>query len=126
MSLNYDFSKVENVNEVFPPHGEYQNQTLSAMIWYCLFLDMSGINAKNVDEWFIRYQMYNKVFGAVYFTNHADGSQTPLVFDYQTVKNAIGLSVNVYETTHTAFKNKLLKNFERDCKLELYNQRGGK
>jgi hypothetical protein len=85
MSLDYDLSCIENRAENFPAdENGLMNDKMHSLIWGCISTGIGKITEQNADEWFKRYAMITRIYGGVNYLTLDD------------VKNAVGLSTNVF------------------------------
>ena len=116
MPLTYDFTKIENWEQVcqrklkegdegFDPKKDlYRNTPLAeAMIWMTIFIGMREITEKNWEQFFWRTRLLEVTTGAYRYSDEGDH-----YFTKDEIKSMIGLSTNASEMTKAEFyKNKI-------------------
>ena len=87
MSLNYDLTRIAVTDTVpFSKVDGSMNPTTNALIWCGMVASLSGITAKNVDEWFVRSTVLHGLIQTTKFTQ-------------QDIVDNIGLSTNCPDYT---------------------------
>ena len=121
MSLNWNVSKIANHKELCYA-GERLNPITEALIWHCLALGLKGIDAKNVEEFFLRAEFHAKVFGApLRWLAHERGQKDiERNFTLADIKAHIGLATNVTNETRKAWFKRITEHWFRDQEYKLH------
>lgn len=116
MSLNFDLTRIKDYETVcwkINEQGErYMDPVTNALIWYTMTLDLGEILPRNVDEWYIRMWINDKLFGPLASTGK------PITLDELMTHQ--GLRTNVVTRTRNQWmlrmKNSLYADAARDLK----------
>ena len=122
MSLDWRFINGKKTTDD-PDLSKY----IEPMVYSCMFVDLSGITEKNIEQWLYR-TAYNKMIGKP-FGSHCvvrkDG--TKKIEDWYPnealLKKFIGLSTNVSTETRAAWLKKTHRTLDRDALLEVRSLR---
>lgn len=106
MALTWDLTEViarEGIDLIWHieenrPSGKTLNPVTDGIIWLTLILDQPLSEEKDVDEFFLRYQIHTQAFGSM-FHNYT--------LTYEDVWRHRGLKTNVSRKTRAAFKTKV-------------------
>jgi hypothetical protein len=104
MSLNFNFSKVANHEEVTidPNNPENWHPVADALVWLSLHCGYAEITLKNVDKVIARIMAYQAVAGA--FLRH-DGA--PLYIMPADIRRFVGMRTNVTPLTEAQWLRRL-------------------
>jgi hypothetical protein len=105
MSLNYNLSKVADFDAIT---SEKQWPTTQSIIFECIAVGLSGLDAKNLQEFKIRSDFWRKLEGLD-------------LIPVEELQKRIGLTVNVVKETWTQFVKRHAEGFYRDRKWEMRN-----
>lgn len=136
MSLNYNYSCCKPAIEVliaeYVEQGESEDDAeirvygiIDAMIWRTLILGINGYTEKNHDDVMKRIRFEEALFGdSVIKTDSETGERTDVPTPEFWVKLVDGMTVNVTPESWSRFKNKMIKQWEREYtrSLELEEQ----
>ncbi len=115
MALHWDMEKVKDRKELFDEVG---SGIFDAIIWSTMAVGLGGITEKNVDKYFERLMILDKVDGP-----YLRDKEGPKSWDYATVKRFIGLSTNVANDSDAVFKKKIWDALVRDTKARVKNRK---
>lgn len=126
MSLNVDITKVKNWQENFPntvyADGAMEiNGTVKTVMYYCLLLNMSEINEKNIDDFYLRMKIWDKCFGCI-----GQIKGVPTAISYNILQQLIGLHTNISQETMATFWSKVRKGLVEDLQNEIRKEKQGK
>ena len=122
MSLSWDITKVEDYKskcwiEVEGEEHKQLNPVTDALIWACMAVDMQQITAKNAEEFYTRYLMFNRACVV-------EGGLT-----LEDVKAHIGMWTNVTTRTKAQFHKRVAEimrdSAERYVSYERESAEGG-
>lgn len=115
MSLDWNISKIENLDEVcFIPapegeEGQRLNPVTEALIWSTLAIDIGRLTEKNVDEFAYRLFFYERLMDPFLFNQN-----TPRYITYEEVKNHVGLVTNVMDLSRAKWMKHMTSAIERE------------
>lgn len=124
MALCWDIRKIKQQDSVcWQPADEDGEQRMTArceiLIWATMALDLGSLTAKNVDEWLVRFRMYEQAFGPLGKITEPDAegklATTPWRPTRQELERFVGLSTNVATKSRAAFRTRMAKNIETDA-----------
>ena len=124
MSLSWDITKVEDYKskcwiEVEGEEHKQLNPVTDAIIWACMAVDMQQITAKNAEEFYTRYLMFNRVIG----------NEDYFRFKFEDVKAHVGMWTNVTTRTKAQFHKRVAEilrdRTERTIRYERESAEGG-
>lgn len=119
MSLNFDLTAIpEDVRTIIADHDKpnpfyiegksdpenefdyrkgdrLMSPITNALIWGTMFVDMGQITEENVDEFYARTVLQEKLSGAYLTETDDEGNHKPRYITYEDVRNHIGLRTNV-------------------------------
>jgi hypothetical protein len=106
MSLDFELGKIADWKTVcaHPTDAKKLHPVTDSLIWRCLACDMSGISKGNVDEFFWRVRLLQRLDGANW---HFGVDGTPVYITKQDIIDHIGLTTNVSQKTRTQFLAKI-------------------
>jgi hypothetical protein len=116
MSLNFNFTDIENFEEVcylrfpeVPLTEERINPVTETLIYYSMFTDIGWqITSKNVDEFFKRIKLHEALFGPI-----LGGPEGPRPITREQVDAHVGLRVNVAPVTRGRWQKRMVDEFMR-------------
>ena len=121
MSLDYDLTAMVNRETLFPPNTEHVemlgtlNRKVHALIFGTIAVQIGEITLENADEWFNRYLFWHRMMG---------WPDADLPFDCEDVRNAAGLSTNVYPALPTGkWLKRTWEIFEREQEFAVSRER---
>ncbi len=97
------------------------------MVYSCMFVDLSGVTEKNIDEWLFRVQISKQLDKA--FGTHAvaqkDGTRKHEDWypDRAALEKFVGLQTNVANETRAAWLKKIQRIMVRDAEATLRYER---
>lgn len=128
MSLDYNTAKIADRKVHFPPDEQGKmNDTLHALIWNMLAIDMTEITEDNIDEVWYRTDMWQRLIGAQFQQwewrdeairldgremKEGNGEWKPLLFTRDDIVHAVGLHTNVGLSTRHQFIKKVTGRFQ--------------
>jgi len=121
MSLNWDATKVENFEEKFYEKcGDEQRVkgSAEAMIFSTMFLGINTITEKNVEDFFVRMNMWERTFGNL--RTHSEK------FSLEEIREYIGLHTNASPMTKTQFRKRLFDSLQAEATRALRLQKAEK
>jgi hypothetical protein len=108
MPFTTDTSLIKDRTEHFPPTEDgLMNDRLHSLTWFLLAVGQGQIKEKNVDEVWVRVQLWQKAVGPMFSRFEVGKDPEPIVVTKDDVVNAIGLHTNVSNLSRTAFLKKL-------------------
>lgn len=124
MSLNYELGKIKDWETVTKITSEYNspadgikigdkimNPVTSALIFGCISVGIGEITEANVEEWYCRFEINERVMGRS--IRYMDATKPDRVITYDEVKAHIGLRTNVFPKVKPAM---FLDNLMRDVR----------
>lgn len=105
MPLNWNIEKVQNRQDM----TEQDDVVLNSLIWATISVGINEITPKNVDEFYARLHLYEKLRGT---WTLVDGK--PNYIKPDDLKKFIGLSTNAGSLTRTKFNSQVLKHYYAD------------
>jgi hypothetical protein len=115
MALSYDFTKVENVEELH--ESEDERGISHSLIWATMSVGIGDLSEENLEEFYIRLKWLERD-GA--FMTSKEG---PLFFTLQMLRNRLGLHTNAGWETRSAWVKRqskyMLDKVQRDVKKEM-------
>lgn len=122
MSLNFNYSKVKNIDNFFTEKDAAGDQRMKAelecMIWLTMAIGINVITEKNAEEVFKRVNMVETVSGA--YRTIAGGGK--VFFTLAEVKSLIGLSTNASAKTALQFDKGIMRILKENASQELRRQ----
>lgn len=123
MSLNYDATKVKDFEINFPDvirdGVRYSNSVLESVVFYCMFLDMEGVNEKNIDEFVFRFRFYTRLFSHLYYSTGENGEKKGFEITKDILKKLVGLSVNVCQKPRNEWVKHIVKNLSEEIERQI-------
>jgi hypothetical protein len=113
MAIHWSIERVKDWKEI--ADDVEQRGITDAVVWATLVYDLSGVNAKNIDEWRFRQKFARHVDGHYPFYRGLEHS----LFTRAELERRIRLSTNVTNTSRTAFQKKLIDKVLDDVKRAL-------
>jgi hypothetical protein len=108
-------SKPENEFE-YRKGDRLMSPITNALIWGTMFVDMGAITEENVDEFFARTAVHEKLSGAYLSeTNNETGETKPRPITLQDVRDHIGLKTNVSTLTRAKWMKRVLDYAMKDA-----------
>lgn len=122
MSLDWRFTNGKKTSDD-PVLGQF----CEVMVFACLFVDLSGVTEKNIDEWLFRTQIsrqLSKDFGTASI-KQKDGTfkHVPWYPDRATLEKFVGLQTNVSNETRATWLKKIQRIMVRDAETALRYER---
>lgn len=119
MALNWNVTKIANYDVNFPEekNGDW-NSTTFALAFALMAVGIPRISEDNVDEVFIRVNLFENATHAMRSTG--DG---PIYFTYKEVFQHIGFSTNVSTMTFSQFSKQLVRMLRRDAEERTEEER---
>lgn len=115
MALHYDFTKVENVDELH--ESEDERGISHSLVWATLGVGIGNLNEENLEEFYIRLK-YLERDGAFMTSNGG-----PIYFTLDMLRKRIGLRTNAGYENRSAWKKRqskyMLDKIERDVAKEM-------
>jgi hypothetical protein len=132
MSLNWNLKKIANSNDLYIPGKadpmggnfipvkpgtqekgkEFLNPITDALIWSCMAVEIGEIKESNVDEFWLRLSIWQRVSGSMCQFAWGGGKQGLTRND---VKRHVGLSCNVITKSRAVFMKKIAEILVRDA-----------
>jgi hypothetical protein len=112
MSLNWDLSKIKNVDDILTDEESAIND---ALIYATMFIGMNEITEQNVDKFFTRLAFYQKAIGSL-LIHLKDGEIVGRPIEYNEVVRRIGLHTNASNLSDSAFQKKTYKIFSESVR----------
>jgi len=115
MSLNWSIQNVADWQELVGSEAV----VTEAIVLSTLLIDLGGITEKNVDEFFTRLRIKERIFGPVLIV---DGERTMITLEQ--VQRRIGLHVNVVDKTPTQFGKNVVRWLREEAEGDLRSAKG--
>lgn len=116
MSLDWTIAELDPAKraEVFPPdENGLMNDNLHVLIWLTIPTGVCHVTAKNVDEFWLRVNMWQRTIGSG-FTRIVEGADPePFLVENKHVQASIGLRTNAGSLTRAQFLKNLAEAHER-------------
>lgn len=116
MSLDWSITKVKDWEKVaMREENGLEGTKTEALVWACMSIGLSGITKKNVDEFFDRVEMLEKLRGAFINRYVEDASmagglrEEPYHFTREDIERRVGLSTNVSNETRAKWVKRVTK-----------------
>lgn len=114
MSLDWSITKVKDWKAIsLAEENGIEGRKTEKLVWACMAVDLPGITAKNVDEFFFRVELLEKLRGAFLAYNIRDESapggwrteERPMT--RADIERRIGLTTNVASKPRGAWLKKV-------------------
>lgn len=116
MALHADWTVVDDWQGL---HQNDQEKCITETLAFAMIpIGISKITEKNVDEFFMRVSMYERVFGS--FLN-IGATERP--FTFEDIHRRMGLSANVSSLTFPAFKRQIIDRLVREARRATKRER---
>lgn len=113
MSLDWSITDVKDWEAIsMREENGLEATKTNALIWATMSVDLPGITAKNVDEFFWRLKVAEKYTGAFLY-KMVEGQQEDYFFTKEDIERRIGLSTNVATVPRTSWVARVVKNLLR-------------
>lgn len=116
MSLNYSLTNIANWEKTCFA-GDNMKATTDALIWLTMFVGMDHITAKNAVEFFVRVEMFERLFGAMRVKRFR-GKPKQVFMTLEEVKQHIGLETNAGRLSDAQFGKKLIERAKQEIKAK--------
>ena len=116
MSLDYDLTHVENLDEIQDPTN---NIITEALIFLTMAIDIGEIDSVTIDEAFQRIRIWERIMGPMVH----DGQGEPRPMTFSMVQRRIGLRTNVAFQTRAKWSKKIMANLFEKAEFEMREQR---
>lgn len=140
MSLNWNVSKIKNVDEVVweeakedvPSEGivkgeKYMSTLTNALIWTTMAIDLGEITKANIDEWIRRCRALEANDSPVLRQyDEATKKWVPLPVSREMLERHIGLTTNVPNTSPAKFDRKMREIVADRVKREARRREAGR
>jgi len=122
MSLNADFSKIENHEQLaYIEENEGNHPITDGIVWNMMLLGIGWeLDDKTIPEFYFRMQFQDKLFGPL--MQSSNGSR-PITLD--EIRAHKGLRVNVALEKRQTWVNRMVKSWFRDQEQSISGQVGG-
>ena len=111
MALNWDLNKVQDWKQLFHEKDEFENSKMKfvheRILMHTMAVGMRTITEKNWEQFYARVQMWEKIWGAGYYSD----DMRPIYTKEEDVKRMIGLWTNAGEFSKTEFLKRLSSGF---------------
>lgn len=110
MSLNWDVTNVKDYENLF---NNDNSAVTEAIIFHTIFVGISAITEANVETFFKRVYVYEKLFGPTVSQLDDNGGRSEYRLRFSDIQKRIGLRTNADNFTDAKFKSKILnRSFE--------------
>lgn len=123
MSLNWSIEDIKDWEQISmdaEKNGLEATKT-NALIWATMSVDLPGITAKNVDEFYWRIKVLEQKSGPFIWRYGGEGeaatTREAYEFTREDIERRIGLSTNVSTKPRIAWVSRIVKGLEREGKL---------
>ena len=113
MPLTFKLDKIKNY-ETVTRTGTELNPVTNALIWSTMSVGLGSITEKNLNEWIVRLEFSDKLFGTML---KKDGEDRP--FTREELVAHIGLSCNVVDETRVKWTKRMTEHFMREAEYKM-------
>lgn len=135
MALHWDLSRIkdqetlcwwtateDNISAGVAKGEQGLKAVTEALIWHTMGLGLGRITEQNVEEFWLRLQLYEKLHGYTVY----DAKAKPRPLTWEEVTAHIGLRTNASTLTRGTWVRKLTNDFMREAERRLFRAKGGK
>ena len=119
MSLDWNIGQCENWEEL---KSDEEWPITDALIWATMSVDLGRITEKNVDEFFTRLRMVEKIHGFLLYKRDENKQQVSLL-TYAAVRRRIGLNTNVVDRSKAYFNKRMVERLRDVASKQLSYQK---
>ena len=119
MSLDWNIGQCENWEEL---KSDEEWPITDALIWATMSVDLGRITEKNVDEFFTRLRMVEKIHGFLLYKRDENKQQISLL-TYAAVRRRIGLNTNVVDKSKAYFNKRMVERLRDVASKQLSYQK---
>ena len=119
MSLDWSIVECKNWEEL---KSDKEWPITDALIWATMSVDLGRITEKNVDEFFTRLRMVEKIHGFLLYKRDENKQQVSLL-TYAAVRRRIGLNTNVVDKSKAYFNKRMVERLRDVASQQLSYQK---
>jgi len=120
MSLDWGIEECENWKELTT---DEEWPTTNAIIWATMQVDLGRITEKNVDEFYTRIQIAERIWGIYTYRKDEHGRRVSVI-TYEALRRRIGLNTNVSDKTRNQYKKRITDYLFREAENATSHNRG--
>ena len=119
MALSWDITEVKDYKTVttHPTDSNKWHPVTESLVWASLAVGINHITEKNVHDFYVRVNMYEKLFGA-YLWNVEKGSHQ--LFTLEDIQSHIGMRTNISNKTKSQFLQSLFNGVRFEIGVSKY------
>lgn len=123
MSLNFKLDKIKDYKTLcwvrLDADGEKLNPVTDGLIWSTMSIGLGEITEKNINEWLVRLQFSDKLFGTLLIKAGENGERVERPITREELVAHIGLRTNVTNETRAKWMKRMTERFMSDAEYAL-------
>jgi len=120
MSLDWSIEQCEDWEEL---NSDVEWPTTNAVIWATMQVDLGRITEKNVDEFYTRVQIAERIWGIHTYRKNEHGGRESVI-TYAALRRRIGLNTNVIDKTRTQYMKRISDYLIREAEYVTQHEKG--